>query len=98
MTIPRSKPAGWGANEKLTSGQQNQLDTQLTWALEIHDEKGKSTNYNTRILGRKLEQPAKARVEMGGLLDIFPVGSSQCRHVRPWKFPADGVNRFRVSL
>jgi uncharacterized membrane-anchored protein len=39
---------GWSDPPKYDKAQHH-----LTWALEIHDEKGKSTNYNTRILGRK---------------------------------------------
>lgn len=34
MSISRVKPAGWGVNEKLTSGQQNLLDINVTYALD----------------------------------------------------------------
>jgi len=34
MTIARIKSPGWGANEKLTSGQQNALDINTTYALD----------------------------------------------------------------
>lgn len=34
MTINRVKPAGWAANEKLTSAQQNGVDTNATFALD----------------------------------------------------------------
>lgn len=34
MSIPRVKPANWGIGEKLTSAQQNQLDTNTSWALD----------------------------------------------------------------
>jgi hypothetical protein len=34
MTIARVKPATWGVGEKLTSGQQNQLDINTTYALD----------------------------------------------------------------
>lgn len=34
MTIARVKPANWGIGEKLTSAQQNQLDTNVTYALD----------------------------------------------------------------
>lgn len=34
MTISRVKPANWGVGEKLTSAQQNQLDTNTTYALD----------------------------------------------------------------
>lgn len=34
MSIPRVKPANWGIGEKLTSAQQNELDTNVTYALD----------------------------------------------------------------
>lgn len=34
MSITRVKPAGWAVNEKLTSGQQNLLDINVTYALD----------------------------------------------------------------
>lgn len=34
MTISRAKPAGWGVGDKLTSAEQNQVDTNTTYALD----------------------------------------------------------------
>lgn len=34
MSIPRVKPANWGIGDKLTSAEQNELDTNVTYALD----------------------------------------------------------------